>query len=392
MLRDTGDPARNLRNLQAAIDLGCDVGLKGHRYPVDDIVFIHGHVDLFSREQTELVLVGQPSQDQFVNLGVTEFGQMGAPWSGTMEGLRVTSEHDLRIGVSMHHVSGCQFRNCVFDFRSATVKNGVKGLNQFPWTGPGPVRTNVTMRDCEIVANQSLATGGGEAFGISDGSDVVIEDCLMHGWLDDSPGIHFCERATIRRLNMKSVMGRIGFFNVVDGTAEDCDCERIPGADGVVVPAGGLIYSIPDDNLNPAIPRAVPRRTKILNCRLKLPQGLPSFTFGIRLLGIQRCEVRGNVIENNSPNGHTAIRIEPVLNRPEWQKLPTDIEGDPDGESWPRDHVIRDNRTTGLHPGDIGPTGMHVKLPGPFTVWDNVASGFNNWPTHSDLQRNEVIE
>lgn len=324
----------------------------------------------------------------WLNLGIPGKLSTPIPWSGQINGCYITATPDARFTYAffVHVANGFNISHNVFDWRplkdNTLPMASVEGFNNTAWSKTLDYRLNGLISYNKVIHGQDDI--GGEGLGMNTAKNITFDHNEIHGVGDDPIGAHGISGLTVTNNTLYSTDGRILYDNCSDVLIKDNYMERVPGGrSGKFYSGGGYIWGGIDDGL---ADYPQPTRVRIEGNTIRMPAGLLSNTYAIRILGNKDVIINNNTIINDSPNQNTlCISIE-AQHYPKWND-PMNVEGDHIAR--PRNINVINNNCTGKYPMAIGQSGSGFNMIGPFTYKNNHASKYQIYGkevTHDDIQ------
>lgn len=289
--------------------------------------------------------------------------------------IKATSNAKFKRAIFIFNTNSTTIDNVKFDFTSGVSNppgdrflfGATESGNDANWEPSGAKSmSNVTIKNSIMNANHSHLDS--EGFGLSNVNTVLIDNNVLNNIGDDPVACHNATNVTITNNTCYSIDGRILVNNCKGVTISNNYLERVAERGTTWYGGGAMIYAgleIPDAQ--------APESITITNNTVYIPASVPSFTYGIRLMGVRTSTVSSNLLKMDSASSDGGIRIEADLFQPTW----VDPDGlDTDHIARPRNIIITKNILTGLYPGKIAQTGTAANLTGPFTVQGNTAGSY----------------
>ncbi len=316
----------------------------------------------------------------WISVGISRHRNNGGvqnTFNGSIKDLTIkaTSNAKFSRAIFIFNTNGTTIDNVKFDFTSGVSSppdclfGATESGNNINWEPNGTISmTNVTIKNSAINANHSHTDS--EGFGLANVNTVLIDSNVINNVGDDPIGCHNLNNVTISNNACYSIDGRILLSNCTNATVSGNYVERVAERGTTWYGGGAMIYAgleIPD--------APAPGNITLTNNTVFIPSSVPSYTYGIRLLGVRTGTVSLNLLKMDSANGGGGIRIEADATDPTWND-PAVPQLDADHIARPRNITISNNLLRGACPGEIGQTGLSSYFIGPFTVQSNTAGSY----------------
>jgi Concanavalin A-like lectin/glucanases superfamily/Pectate lyase superfamily protein len=362
-------------------------------------LFIYGTCNIDGAGDSSIILCdadmdNDHGREYWISIGISEHKDNSGTqdtFIGTISDLcfKTSSNGKFNRGLFMFNTSGTTIKNCFFDFRSGVSSvNGyffgaTSSGNNNNWEPSGyKSMSDITITENIIVANHRITDS--EGFGVCNAEDVIISKNYIYGVGDDPIGCHNIKNLTIEDNFCYSIDGRIFTSNGENVKITNNYCERIAEFGTTWVSGGAMIYAgLEGNNSYPA-----PNTYEIKDNIIVIPEGISSYTYGIRVLGGRTVEISSNTLFMESSSGGGGIRIEADSAFSGW----TDTDSlDTDGIARPRNITIENNKCTGAYPGGIKQTGVSADLIGPFYVKYNSAGSYYWYASAASVENANII-
>jgi hypothetical protein len=286
------------QQLHDAASTGRPVELPPGDTVVDDNLYWHGNVSIVGTRESVLLLVGTPSHTHYWICGGTS--KHGAKRNDgvdplvnvTLSGITVRCVGARKATRLLNVLNGhnVTIDNVFFDIRDCHTEVGAVGCyNNAAYSNPCG-RSEITVRNCEIVGDQTRV--GSEAIGIATCSGIVVTGNKIEGVGDDAIGIHICDNVVVSSNRCSSRDGRILMQGCQDWVVSGNTITRTGDASG-----GAYIMTEPwrdNPSQNGSIIGNVIRHSKL--------QSSP--TYGMRIRGTKCLAITGNAIFDESEFGY----------------------------------------------------------------------------------------
>jgi hypothetical protein len=304
--------------LQSAIKSGKTILVDNKTYLINHNIYLYGASSIVGKTNSVFKLTDDLSNADgkkvWFAIGITGKGLRPFTWTGKIANITFTAADNAVFNycINLFNVNGGAISGCVFNWENLKI-SGTKGdprglsiesINDASWC------RSSNIINLEIFQNKVLhkedATGC-EGIGISNGSNIKIHDNYVHGVADDAIAVHNTDEFEIVNNKCYTTQGRIMMENSKNGLVKDNYIERIPRQISGGFNGGGALCMVEIGMANKKAFK--PSNIQIIHNYFKLPDGVPSPTYMLRVMAVDNCTISDNTFECNTKNGVSAIEI-----------------------------------------------------------------------------------